>query len=96
MPKLVVNRFSQYELTEQEALQGKLLTDANQAVLQNELASVAEQRIALVYDVTNPNKFLQEDAYLRGQMELIEYLMQSHSSALDVVANRNTTNQQEI
>lgn len=67
--------FSFIPLTQQEELRGQILNSDQKNILQNLRAGVAEQILNLVVDTTNINKFTQEDAYLKGQLQAFSYLI---------------------
>ena len=75
MAKIGVGTFTHYDLTTREILAGSILSSDQQAVLQNELAMIAEQRTNLDYDATNPVKFAQDEAFLKGQMSIIRVML---------------------
>ena len=68
------NAFKTYPLTEDDTLQGYVLSELQLAVLQNETAVVANQLISLTVDVQNVPKFIQEQAYLAGQLAIYQTL----------------------
>lgn len=69
------NEFSSYELTDEEAIQGAIFTITQKQVLQNQLAMLAGEKLALEFDVNKPNKFIQDDSFKKGQIDLIKYLL---------------------
>jgi hypothetical protein len=75
------NTFTTYELTEAELIRGNILTVEQEAVLRNKLALVAESKLSLQFDGTNPLKFAQAEAYERGQMDVIKWLLDSADAA---------------
>ena len=97
MAVLIPNQFSTYELNEEEALQGCILTITQKQVMQNHLASIASEKLAAAYDVTNELKSVQEEAYNRGQIDLCMYfLSQSESAVDDLQAQNNTAKETSI
>ena len=76
MAILIPNTFSSYDLTEDEEKQGAILTNLQLQVMQNHLATVAEEKLSLTVDPNNMQQFLMEDAYKRGQIDLILYFME--------------------
>jgi hypothetical protein len=80
----VNNQFVTYELTEKEYQQATQFTDLQRAMLQNEYAAKAASRLALVFNPAAAHEFVQEEAYLKGQMELLESLL--HSGTPEVAA----------
>jgi len=80
------NCFTQYELTEDEQALGYYLSPEQRAVIQNDIADIAIQRAGIVHDLANPSKSLLEDAALKGQLTILQYML-SRSDA--VMASRN-------
>lgn len=64
-----------YELTDQELEEGTLLTITQKQVIQNQLAVCAEEQLALEMDVDAPNRYFQQHAFKKGQIELLQYLL---------------------
>lgn len=72
----VTNRFTQYELSDEElaiALQVNPLTKMH---VQNRLAEEAHKRINVEWDTLDPTKFLQQEAYLKGRIEMMEQIIE--------------------
>lgn len=79
--KLIPHAFSSYELTAEEELQGQLLGILNVAVLQNLLCKVSTDKLTLIYDTDKPDAYIQNEAYLRGQYDLINHLLDLNNLA---------------
>lgn len=90
MAKLIPNSFAAYELTDEEVLQGSIFTTLQSQVLQNHLASYAEEKITLDYDPKNPEEFIQNEASLKAKIELLQYLKEASIASLDALTQRNT------
>lgn len=75
MAMLIPNTFSSYVLTPEEDLTGSTFTFLQLCVLRNKLAQVAQDKLNLEFDVTCPNKFIQHEAYLKGQLDTIQWLL---------------------
>lgn len=73
--KLVPHAFNRYEMTEEESKGGHLLTLSNQAVIQNLIAEKSEAKLSLQLDPANINLYIQEEAYLKGQIEILQFLL---------------------
>ncbi len=79
--ELKPNVFTSYELTPMEELTGTILTPPQVAVLSNKLAGIAETKLLLKFDPSNPAQFTQSEAYERGQMDVIQWLLESSEAA---------------
>jgi len=75
MANLAVGTFTHWNLSTQEVLQGSVLSQSQKQLLQNELATIAEQIVNLEYDAAKPMEFVQNDAHLKGQMSIIRYML---------------------
>ena len=73
------NAFRSFQLTPQEYQDARQFTDTQRALLQNDLAEKAEQRLALRLDPTQLHEFIQQEAYLVGQIEYIQQLLAASS-----------------
>ena len=69
------NQFQSWNLTPEEFLQGGLLTSLQKQVIQNQIASVATQKINLTFTPADPLSFAQDEAHLRGQIDALSYLL---------------------
>jgi hypothetical protein len=75
MSVLTPGTFGEYELSKREQLEGSVLSLPQKMVLQNELAMIANNRINLDFDPTNPTRFAQDEAMLKGQMSIIRVML---------------------
>ena len=69
------NQFQSWTLTPEEFLQGGLLTILQKQVIQNQIASVATQKINLTFTPAAPLEYAQQEAHLRGQIDALSYLL---------------------
>lgn len=86
--KIIPHTFNKYEMTEEESQRGNILTLSNQAVIQNLIAEKAEAKLSLQLDPANFNAYIQEEAYLKGQIEILQFLLN-----MSAYAESNLTNQ---
>lgn len=89
MATLKNNTFSSYELNEEEQLQGDLLTMTQKQVIQNDISTYAEQKMALEYDAENPHLFVQQEAKLAGQMQALNYRLDCSNAAEQSIHDKN-------
>lgn len=89
MARLTDNEFSSYALDDEEQLQGSLLTITQKQVIQNQLAAVASEKLALEFNTDNPDSFTQQEAYKRGQLDTLNYILVASDAAEDEILNRN-------
>ena len=92
MAYLIANEFACYDMTEEEVLQGAILTITQKQVIQNLLAKAAEEKIHLEFDVENPNKFIQQEASLKGQIDILNYLLDASTASEEIIASQEDNN----
>lgn len=73
--QLIPHTFNRYNLSDEEQRAGQALTLTNSAVIQNLIAEKAEAKIGLVLDTKDINSYMQNEAYLRGQIDILNYLL---------------------
>lgn len=69
------NQFQSWNLSPEEFLAGGLLTTTQKQCIQNQIASVATQKINLSFTPADPLSFAQQEAHLRGQIDALSYLL---------------------
>jgi uncharacterized pyridoxal phosphate-containing UPF0001 family protein len=72
MGKRVATRFDKYVFEDHEKL---LLSESQKQHIQNYLAEVAEQKLAHTVDSEKLTTSLQQQAYLSGQIDALQYLL---------------------
>ena len=70
-----------FVFTDDDLIKSREFTDVQRGFLQTELAMRVKQRLSLRFDPTQPHEFIQQEAYLTGQMELLTELLLPHPSA---------------
>ncbi len=91
MPEVTLrpNTFTSYNLTDEDELQGSIMTITQLQVLQNELSSLAEEKLALMFDPEHPMVFMQQEAHAKGKIEMVQFLIEkSESSAINLAELR--------
>lgn len=81
MAQLIANDFSSYELTDEEALQGSILTITQKEVMQNDIATYAQEKLNLEFDSNSQLLFAQQEAKLAGQMQALRYRLDCSDAA---------------
>lgn len=87
MGSQTLSTFSRFNLTEEEILQGRILNLYQKQVIQNELADIADQLLALDYDPTNNLKWIQDNAFLKGQLGLFRQMLEASEAAETALLN---------
>lgn len=85
--------FQSWELTLEERAIGYTLSPEQQAVIQNDIAISAIQKLQLKYDPSNPQEFLQKEAELQGTILTLQYMLaRSASAQTDLMQELQDTN----
>jgi hypothetical protein len=85
MANLIPNDFSSYQLTEQEELEGSILTITQKQVIQNYLAAAANEKIGLEYSEEAHDRFIQQEASLKGQIDAYRFILAASDSAEELL-----------
>ena len=80
------NIFTEYEMTQEEQQNGQIYSSNQLAVLKNLRALTAQQRLALAYDPIKHDEFIQNEAFLKGQLAILEVLISTHEETLAELA----------
>lgn len=72
-----------WQMNEQEAIAAAVFSELNYKHIQNELATVLEEKLKTAWDPANPELFVQQHEYLRGQVEILQYLLSLHDNAVN-------------
>lgn len=94
MQQLQVNTFFSYELSQSEEEAGQVFTREQKMVLQNKLASIAQDKLNLTFDPANVNQFIQREAELQGQMGVINWLLDTSNQVEEAIAARHAETQE--
>jgi|JI10StandDraft_1071094.scaffolds.fasta_scaffold3499394_1 hypothetical protein len=73
--QIIPHSFNRYELSEEETKAGSSFSLSQQAVIQNLLSTVSEEKLHLVLDPQNITAYAQQEAYLRGQLDMLRHLL---------------------
>lgn len=73
------NEFQSWNLSQDELASGYRFSDEQLAVLHNEIATIAHNKINLKFDPSDPIKFAQIEADLAGQINILRYLIIRHT-----------------
>jgi len=87
MSRIIPNSFTSYELTEKEELQGSIFNTSQLEVLQNTQANVATEKLNLELDPEHPTDFIQQEAYKKGQLDLITNMIDKSIVSAEELAN---------
>lgn len=88
-----MSSFKTFELTEQDTVSGHILSSLQRMVIQNDLAIIAEQILALNFDPLNPVDFAQQHAFLKGQMTIYQTQLQQSDECQKLLEQLASSNQ---
>ena len=77
----ITNTFSSYSLSENEQKLGTQLTQLNVAVFQNQRSQIAEEKLNLVFTPNDVLHYTQQEAYLKGQLDLLNYILAANEES---------------
>lgn len=89
MAKELETPFKSYELTASEETAGKIFSIPQKLVLHNLLFTYAMEKLNLKYDPNEPMVFMQTEAELQGQINLLQFLL-DESDATETQAAQPT------
>lgn len=95
MAKLIPGRFSAYELSTIETLNGSVLSYEQKMFLQNCLSQEAVGKSSLEVDTSDMAKFQQSEAYYRGKIEWIEWYLANSEAAEEELLHYHHNNPPE-
>jgi len=84
--------FHTWELTIPEQATGYSLSTEQQAVIQNDIAEAAVQKLQLKYDPEKPLVFLQKEAELQGRILILQHLLDRSANVSSYLPLTNEDN----
>lgn len=78
----IESSFTAFKFTAEEVVVARTLSPEQRAYYQTLLADAAEEKLAEEYDPINPLRFAQREAYLRGQMDILNTLLNTDNSQI--------------
>lgn len=88
MSKPKINEFTQFEMDPDQEFAGQLLTQQNIEVIQNLRATASLEKLALKIDPNNFNVYLQQEASLSGQIDILTHILDAHDAAYNFMSQR--------
>jgi hypothetical protein len=84
MAKIIPSRFCAVEFpTDLEAKQSSILTGPQKMWLQYNLSNIANEKLAMEFTPNDLNTFMQREAELKGQIGILQYLLDCSQTAED-------------
>jgi hypothetical protein len=79
--------FAAFSLTEEEQVEGCILTITQRQVIQNNISMAAESKLALEMDVNDMQSYIQKEAGLTGQIDAYRYMLDMHDASEELRNN---------
>lgn len=83
----LVTSFQAYKLTADELQAARTLTTEQRAYYQTLLSDAAEEKLGIMLDPYKPLEFTQREAYLRGQIDILNMILDTSDSKITRPAN---------
>lgn len=90
MATITISPFSRFAVTEREQTVQYIFQQENLYAIQNLIADAAEEKIKLKFDPANPHEFIQREAELQGQINILTFLQTSHEEAIRTLQSPST------
>jgi hypothetical protein len=85
MSVMKINEFTEYDLTEQDAIQGACISGLQKQVIQNRVASLARQLLQLKFNPLNPTEIALEQAAIQGRLDGLQEILEQSAEAENVL-----------
>ena len=80
---LLPSNFNFYHIPECDIAKSYILNDAQLAMIHNEITTTALAKLNIKFEISNPTAFAQTEAYHRGKMDALQYLLDCHVACLN-------------
>ena len=82
MAQPAANLFTQFVLTKEEEEAGIEFTTCQRMYIQNLISEAALEKVKLTFDPQNPQQFVQREAELQGQINVLVSLLNAYEDHL--------------
>jgi translation initiation factor 2 beta subunit (eIF-2beta)/eIF-5 len=89
MPKALETLFTKYSFTPEEMVQASIFTTIQKQLLQTKIAELAEEKALLKFDPKEFQTFLQREAELQGQINSLQWILNSSQEAEAIELAKN-------
>lgn len=95
-PHKPTSSFHRINLSPVEAISGAIFNSMQIAVIQNLRVDIAEQKLALKFTPNDVLDYTQQESFLTGQLEILQYLIDSSQAAQsNAIQSTQQSNKQE-
>jgi hypothetical protein len=88
VPDVYDSLFVYTPLTEEVELKGQLLSPENTLVIRNERAKIAEQKVRMDFNPSNAEHYIQTEAQLKGQIQMLDWLLDIDKAAREIIQSK--------
>lgn len=82
--------FISWKFTEEEELSASILSDLQVKRIQTELCNLAESKLNLKLNPTNINEFIQDEAFISGEIAMLRNLLDVSEAASNLTQELNS------
>lgn len=97
MPTPKPSQYMRYDLSKEEELQAGVFSHLQKCYLSNMMLDATDQKNNLDLDVNNPREFIQQEAFLKGQISVLRMLIDNSDvcmNELERMRREETENKQ--
>lgn len=77
------NEFTTYEFTDAELIDAAKLTELQRAFIQHQVGVLLSEKVNMKFDYAKSLDFLQNEAYIAGQIEAFRFLLGAHEESIE-------------
>ena len=81
MTEKITSSFHRLTLSTDDVLAGSILSAMQLGVIQNRRVDIAEQKLNLEFTPNDVPAYTQQEAYLKGQLDILQHLIDSSEAA---------------
>lgn len=79
--------FDEYEFTAEELKNAIVFSNLQRLYMQSKISQYAVQKLNLLFDPTKPHEFMQQEAYVKGKIDvLLELLVEEETTLPELLA----------
>lgn len=87
MATLLPSVFSRWKFqNDEEELRACVLSESNVQFMQNEMCIQAQLHMNIKFDPNNPMEFVQQEAELKGKIQILQWLLDASEAAVTALA----------
>lgn len=95
MPQQIASIFDEYVLTDEELKVAVTFNNLQRLYMQSKVSQYAVQKLNILYDPTKSHEFMQNEAYIRGKIDVLLELLTEEETTLPELLSRIAQQRQE-